>query len=208
MLVLLFLTVVIFISCSDDDVITQDDTSNIVEQLQGEWTSDQVSEFVIPIPNPTYEKVYQVEIFTFVDNANRLVNTSFADEELTIPLLRYISNGPFTVLRKSGLFENTWEADFGNTSQTIEVLTDDPAFFDLFGFASCGIEASNVVYNIDEGCSIFPGIDECVEKDIIQIANGELRFGTRAPDICTNRVTTLQEVRYRKQRLVNVIKFI
>ncbi|MBP2830600.1 hypothetical protein J8281_00255 [Aquimarina sp. U1-2] len=196
-LIVLVCLLYFYSSCSnDDDSSAQDNKELVIQNLQGEWTSDQVVEFNIPIPNPNFEVVYQTEVFTFNGQSNQLVNTSYADRELTIPLLRYVSNGPFEILRESLLFEDTWEADFANTSQSVELLTDDAAFIELFGFQDCGVTTPNVIYPINEGCSIFPSVDDCIERDIIQITDGNLRFGTRTADICTQRVTTLQTVVY------------
>ncbi|WKN41016.1 hypothetical protein [Tunicatimonas pelagia] len=192
----------IFTACSeDDDGLGQpkiNSTSDVVTELQGTWSSDGILEFPIDAPGSPFAVVYQTETFTFTDTLNTINVSIFADEGLTTPVLNYRSTGPFTILGTSSSFEKTWEADFANTEQSLEILLDNRQLLDALGFSACGITEANVVYDITDGCSIFPGIDECIEQDIIQLKNNTLRFGSREGDICANRASSLQDIIYTK----------
>lgn len=197
----LMLTSFVFvcISCDSDDENTSNEFEILISDLQGEWVSNQLTVFPINIPDSPFQEAYLQEVFEFDGATNKITSTAYLDRELTIPVLIYKSVGPFEILQESSLFPNTWEADFGNTDQTLELTTDDSEILALFGFESCGITEIGVVYSINDGCSIFPSITECVEKDIIQVADGQLRFGTRTLDICEVRVETLQDTFYTKE---------
>ncbi|MBP2833751.1 hypothetical protein J8281_16265 [Aquimarina sp. U1-2] len=197
---LITIVVLLCISCnSDDDGSNANPEAEVVAQLQGTWISSETTVFPIADPDSPFAQAYLDEFFVFDGETNRIRSTAYADEALTQPILVYESVGPFTILRESDLYEETWEADFGNTSQTLELLTSDPEILNVFGFENCGITETGIVYNINEGCSIFPGIDDCIERDIIQVSNGRLRFGVRTEDICEVRVTVLQDKFYTKQ---------
>ena len=201
-LVWLILLSFAFVSCSDDeddfDRSEIDSIGDVITALQGTWSSDGVLELPIDVPGSPFSEVYQTETFTFADTLNTINVTIFADEGLTTPILNYRSTGPFTILGTSLSFEKTWEADFANTEQSLEILIDNQQLLDALGFSACGITEANVVYDITNGCSIFPGIDECIEQDIIQQKKNTLRFGSRTENLCENRASNLQEIIYTK----------
>lgn len=201
-LVALALLPLIFVACSENDdgpeqlkVTTADD---ITAALQGTWSADGALELPVDAPGLPFTEVYQVQTFTFADTLNTVEVTIYADEGLTVPMFRYQSTGPFSVLAASSDFEKTWNADFANTEQSLEILLDSQELLDGLGFSACGITEVNVVYDITDGCSIFPGIDECIEQDIIQLKDDALRFGSREGNLCENRATSLQEIFYTK----------
>ncbi len=196
-LALLFIVFVLH-SCDSDDDNGIDPVASLINNLQGEWVSEELTVFPINIPNSDISEAYLQEVFEFKGQTNTISSTAYLDRDLTVPVLIYRSVGPFTVIGENPLFPNTWEADFANTNQTLELTTSDPEIISVFGFDDCGITEQGVVYNINDGCSIFPGIDDCIELDIIQVQNNTLRFGTRTTDICEVRVTTLQETFYTK----------
>ena len=201
-LVTFVLLSLIFLACSEGDcpdqpkVTTVDD---ITAALQGTWSSDDV--LVVPVDELglPFDNVYQVQTFTFLDTLNTVEVTIYADEGLTVPMFRYQSIGPFKVLMASPDFVTTWEADFANTEQSLEILLDSQELLDGLGFSACGITEVNVVHDITDGCGIFPGIDECIEQDIIQLRDDALRFGSREGNLCENRATSLQEIIYTKE---------
>lgn len=122
--------------------------------------------------------------FTFNDGKWSLKFILAFDPQLKNQIFVFRTVGTYSVLDKSKIVTDAYNALFIENKKFVTLKTDIPDLIQDFGFAGCDL-TKDVEKDISEsGCSLWKPVAECSEDhDLLKIdAEGNLYFGVRPPD--------------------------
>ncbi len=127
--------------------------------------------------------------FTFKDGKWSLKFILALDSELKNQIFVFRTVGTYTVLGKSKMATDAYNALFIEDKKFVTLKTDIPDVVHGFGFTACDL-TKDVEKDISEsGCSLWKSVADCSEDhDLLKMdADGKLYFGVRPPDndMCT-----------------------
>ena len=116
---------------------------------------------------------------------------AYADEAMTIPLLRWDIVRSYRLDQRSAAFPDAYELTWTDRASTLTAYVDDPGLFASLGIDDCTLQPNAPVdLSIDNcGAPLFP-FRECDLKDFVELTDAGMTFGDPTQgDRCVSRPT-------------------
>ena len=121
--------------------------------------------------------------FTFQDGKWSLNFILALDPNLNTKVFEFRTFGTYKILRKSNVGKGVFEALFYEEKKFVTLRTDNQELIKGFGLAGCGLIKDSEKDISEDGCAIWPSVEECNEDhDLLKLDGNELFFGMRPAD--------------------------
>ncbi len=117
----------------------------------------------------------------------------FADEERTVPLVRWDIVRAYSMGGGSAVSDQATELDWTDLRASVTPYVDTPALLEIIGIDDCPVEVG-VPFDSSDNCAapFFP-FRECTLMDFAELKNAQLTFGDpQATDRCVTRVSVYE----------------
>ena len=131
----------------------------------------------------------------FTQNRESLQLRAFADQDQTIPLFTYFSEGPYSPATGPTTVPGAVALDLQNDLSEVTLHQEVPGIVAALNLQDCPLVVGQAVEISD--CVGGPpfNVGDCVDMDVVMIDEGgnRLRFGREDFDRCVTRPTALSE---------------
>ena len=136
------------------------------------------------------------ERLVFAEATNTISIEVFVDTNERVPLFTYASSGPYRLGSPSPAVPGAWMLDAENEVSTVTIFQNAPEVWQALNLGTCPLRIGVAVEITD--CVAGPPFNaaQCVELDLVSVADGMLRLGARDTDRCLQRPTRLGETVY------------
>jgi len=116
---------------------------------------------------------------------------AYADEAMTVPLLRWDIVRSYRVDQRSTAFPDAYDITWTDRTSTLTAYVDNPGLFASLGIGDCALQ-QNVALDLSAtncGAPLFPFRD-CNLKDFVELGDAGMTFGDPTEgDRCVSRPT-------------------
>lgn len=163
-----------------------------LESFLGTWVGPDLE----PTPAPDGSTAYLRRSVTFTPDLESLQLEVFADAEATQRLFTYQSSEPYAFGPASAAVPGAWEIDLTNDSSLVTIHVDAPELWQGINLGACPLVIGTPVEI--SGCASGPPFNSsgCVDMDLLNVTEIQLRFGNQETDRCEERPTELDEAVY------------
>ena len=136
----------------------------------------------------------------FTETAQDLIFQIYADPDLTVPLFKYHSRGPWEPQGVSDAVPGAMEVNITNDFSRVEIFVDAPDIWAALNMADCPLEIGTAVEIKD--CVNGPPfiVSDCMDMDLVMVdKDGQrLRYGGGDLNRCETRPTEIGTDAYFK----------
>lgn len=147
-----------------------------------------------PSPDGSVSAWVQATV-VFTEDRESLQLRAFADQDQTIPLFTYFSDGPYRSATDPTTVPGTVALDLQNDLSQVTLHQEVPGIVAALNLQDCPLVVGQAVEISD--CVSGPpfNVGDCVDMDVVMIDEGgqRLRFGREDFDRCVTRPTALSE---------------